>query len=65
MYLEVIGADGRMKIEPLSGYPVIRDLMVDYSKFEDNRIKAKALDDLKPQRRSISNQRNCRWSNGI
>ena len=38
---EVIGADGRMKIEPLSGYPVIRDLMVDYSKFEDNRIKAK------------------------
>ena len=38
---EVIGADGRMKIEPLSGYPVIRDLMVDYSKFEDNRMKAK------------------------
>ena len=34
-------ADGRLKIEPLSGYPVIRDLMVDYSKFEENRMKAK------------------------
>lgn len=34
-------ADGRMKIEPLSGYPVIRDLMVDYSRFEENRMKAK------------------------
>jgi succinate dehydrogenase/fumarate reductase-like Fe-S protein len=37
----VIKSDGRLKIEPLSGYPVIRDLMVDYSKFEENRIKAK------------------------
>ena len=38
---EVVSADGRIKIEPLSGYPVIRDLMVDYSKFEENRMKAK------------------------
>ncbi len=38
---EVIGADGRIKIEPMSGYPVIRDLMVDYSKFEERRMKAK------------------------
>ncbi|MDG1548435.1 MAG: flavodoxin domain-containing protein, partial [Candidatus Poseidoniaceae archaeon] len=37
----VVKSDGRLKIEPLSGYPVIRDLMVDYSKFEENRIKAK------------------------
>jgi succinate dehydrogenase/fumarate reductase-like Fe-S protein/flavodoxin/ferredoxin len=37
----VATADGRMKIEPLSGYPVIRDLMVDYSRFEENRMKAK------------------------
>ena len=37
----VTSADGRMKIEPLSGYPVIRDLMVDYSRFEENRMKAK------------------------
>ena len=36
-----VKSDGRLKIEPLSGYPVIRDLMVDYSKFEENRIKAK------------------------
>ena len=38
---EVVSADGRIKIEPLSGYPVIRDLMVDYSKFEENRMRAK------------------------
>ena len=38
---EVVSVDGRLKIEPLSGYPVIRDLMVDYSKFEENRMKAK------------------------
>ena len=38
---DVIGADGRIKIEPIPGYPVIRDLMVDYSKFEENRMKAK------------------------
>lgn len=38
---DVVGADGRIKLEPLSGYPVIRDLMVDYSRFEDNRMKAK------------------------
>jgi succinate dehydrogenase/fumarate reductase-like Fe-S protein/flavodoxin/ferredoxin len=37
----LVGANGRLKIEPLSGYPVIRDLIVDYSKFEDNRSKAK------------------------
>jgi len=37
----VTSADGRMKIEPLSGYPVIRDLIVDYSRFEENRMKAK------------------------
>jgi len=38
---EVVSADGRIKVEPLSGYPVIRDLMVDYSRFEENRRKAK------------------------
>ena len=38
---DVVGADGRIKIEPIPGYPVIRDLMVDYSKFEENRMKAK------------------------
>ena len=38
---QVVKADGRMKVEPLSGYPVIRDLMVDYSKFEENRYKGK------------------------
>ena len=37
----VATADGRLKVEPLSGYPVIRDLMVDYSRFEENRMKAK------------------------
>ena len=38
---ELISENGRLKIEPLSGYPVIRDLVVDYSKFEDNRSKVK------------------------
>ncbi len=38
---KVVGTGGRIKIEPLSGYPVIRDLMVDYSRFEDNRMRAK------------------------
>ena len=38
---EAIGVNGVMKIEPLSGYPVIRDLMVDFSRFEENRLKAK------------------------
>jgi sulfite reductase alpha subunit-like flavoprotein len=38
---DIVGADGRIKIEPIPGYPVIRDLMVDYSKFEENRMKAK------------------------
>ena len=38
---DVVGADGGIKIEPIPGYPVIRDLMVDYSKFEENRMKAK------------------------
>mgnify|MGYP002026768972 FL=1 len=38
---EVIGVDGKIKIEPMSGFPVIRDLMVDYSRFEERRMKAK------------------------
>ena len=38
---QLISSTGVLKIEPLSGYPVIRDLVVDYSKFEENRSKAK------------------------
>lgn len=33
-------SNGRLKIEPLPGYPVIRDLIVDTRKFEENRNKA-------------------------
>ena len=33
-------SNGRLKIEPLPGYPVIRDLIVDTRKFEENRSKA-------------------------
>ena len=36
---DLASSSGRIKIEPLTGYPVIRDLMVDYSKFEENRSK--------------------------
>ena len=38
---QLVSSTGVLKIEPLSGYPVIRDLVVDYSKFEENRSKAK------------------------
>ena len=34
-------SNGKLKIEPLPGYPVIRDLIVDTRKFEENRSKAK------------------------
>ena len=34
-------SNGRLKVEPLPGYPVIRDLIVDTRKFEENRSKAK------------------------
>ena len=33
-------SNGRLKIEPLPGYPVIRDLIVDTRRFEENRSKA-------------------------
>lgn len=33
-------SNGRLKVEPLPGYPVIRDLIVDVRKFEENRSKA-------------------------
>ena len=36
-----IVSNGRLKVEPLPGYPVIRDLIVDTRKFEENRSKAK------------------------
>ena len=39
---DLVSSSGRIKIEPLSGYPVIRDLMVDYSNFEENRAKVKS-----------------------
>ena len=32
-------SNGRLKVEPLPGYPVIRDLIVDTRKFEENRSK--------------------------
>ena len=34
-------SNGRLRVEPLPGYPVIRDLIVDTRKFEENRSKAK------------------------
>ena len=34
-------SNGKLKIEPLPGYPVIRDLIIDTRKFEENRSKAK------------------------
>ena len=34
-------SNGKLKIEPLPGYPVIRDLIVDTRRFEENRSKAK------------------------
>ena len=33
-------SNGRLKVEPLPGYPVIRDLIVDTRRFEENRSKA-------------------------
>ena len=38
---DLVGESGELKIEPLPGYPVIRDLMVDYSGFEANRSQSK------------------------
>jgi succinate dehydrogenase/fumarate reductase-like Fe-S protein len=38
---DLVGESGELKIEPLPGYPVIRDLMVDYSSFEANRSQSK------------------------
>ena len=38
---QLVSSTGRLKIEPLSGYPIIRDLVVDFSKFEENRSKVK------------------------
>jgi succinate dehydrogenase/fumarate reductase-like Fe-S protein len=38
---DLVGEGGQLKVEPLPGYPVIRDLIVDYSAFESNRSKSK------------------------
>jgi len=38
---DLVGDGGVLKIEPLPGYPVIRDLIVDYSSFEHQRSTAK------------------------
>lgn len=38
---ELVNEGGVLKIEPLPGYPVIRDLVVDYSSFEEGRVAAK------------------------
>ena len=38
---DLVGDGGVLKIEPLPGYPVIRDLIVDYSSFEQQRSTAK------------------------
>ena len=35
-----IVSNGRIKVEPLPGFPVIRDLIVDTRKYEENRNKA-------------------------
>ncbi len=34
-------SNGRLKVEPLPGFPVIRDLVVDTRRFEENRVRAK------------------------
>ena len=38
---ELANDGGVLKIEPLPGYPVIRDLIVDYASFEEGRVAAK------------------------
>ena len=38
---ELVNDGGVLKIEPLPGYPVIRDLVVDYTSFEEGRVAAK------------------------
>ena len=38
---DLVGDGGVLKIEPLPGYPIIRDLVVDYSSFEHQRSTAK------------------------
>ena len=38
---DLAGEGGQLKIEPLPGYPVIRDLIVDYFAFESNRSNSK------------------------
>lgn len=38
---DLVGEGGQLKVEPLPGYPVIRDLIVDYSAFESNRSNSK------------------------
>ena len=38
---DLVSDGGVLKIEPLPGYPVIRDLIVDYSSFETQRSSAK------------------------
>lgn len=38
---DLVGEGGELKVEPLPGYPVVRDLVVDYSAFETNRSESK------------------------
>ena len=38
---DLVGEDGQLKVEPLPGYPVVRDLVVDYSGYEANRSESK------------------------
>ena len=47
---DLASSSGRIKIEPLTGYPVIRDLMVDYSKFEENRSKVNPWMEIRAKR---------------
>lgn len=38
---DLVAEDGLLKVEPLPGYPVIRDLVVDYTSYETNRSQSK------------------------
>ncbi len=38
---DLVGEGGELKVEPLPGYPVVRDLVVDYSAYEANRSESK------------------------
>jgi succinate dehydrogenase / fumarate reductase iron-sulfur subunit len=38
---DLVGEGGELKVEPLPGYPVIRDLVVDYTSYEANRGESK------------------------